>query len=178
MSEVQRQLDAIAPISALVRGKATTGDSVDFADNYARPGDLVFCDPPYSDAQYGRFYHVLEGIARGGWEGVFGAGRAPVNSDRPSSDFSRRTQAVNATGKLLTALAANQTTVLWTYPEGVRSNGLTVTDIRMLAEPIFKVTELRIPMRHSTLGGSEVNHKDRHGRRDLHEVLFRLESRA
>jgi len=176
-TELKRQLEAIAPSPALVKGAAVTGDSVVFAQQCVRDGDLVFCDPPYSEAQYSRFYHVLEGIAIGGWSHVSGAGRAPEGSERPSSDFSRKTRAVAATDRLITGLAQHRTTVLWTYPEGIRSNGLTVDDIRACAEHHFTVSETRIPMRHSTLGGSQLNHEQRHGRRDLHEVLFRFDPR-
>lgn len=176
--ETQRQLNTLGPQPAKVLGRAITGDSVTYAQRHIQDNDLVFCDPPYSEAQYSRFYHVLEGIARGGWSEVSGAGRAPSGSDRPSSDFSRRTQAVRATGRLLNALAKHRTTVLWTYPEGERSNGLTVDDIRDAASASFHITETRIPMRHSTLGGSEVNHAQRLGRKDLHEVLFRFDRKA
>lgn len=176
-AELLRQLNLIAPSPARVKGKTVIGDSVAFTRRRLVDGDLVFCDPPYSDAQYSRFYHVLEGIAQGGWSEVFGAGRAPSGADRPSSDFSRKSRAVSATSDLVEALAAKQCTVLWTYPEGDRSNGLTVEHIREEAEKHFVVSEMLIPMRHSTLGGSKENHDSRHGRRDLREVLFLMKPR-
>lgn len=173
--ELKRQVLKVAPAVALRRGVTVTGDSVTYASRRIRDGDLVFCDPPYSEAQYSRFYHVLEGIAVGGWDSVSGAGRAPASSQRPSSDFSRRSRAVSATENLIEALSRKRTTVLWTYPEGDRSNGLTVEHIRASAETRFRVSETRIPMRHSTLGGSVNNHDQRQGRRDLYEVLFRFD---
>ncbi|WP_442977826.1 DNA adenine methylase [Salinibacterium sp. CAN_S4] len=72
---------------ALLKGRTIVGDGVKSATKKLAGGDSIFCDPPYSDAQYSRFYHVLEGIARGGWDQVLGAGRAPIGSDRPSSDL-------------------------------------------------------------------------------------------
>lgn len=178
-TEVQRQLNHLGPRPALRKGAVHTGDSVEFVTKNIRDGDLVFCDPPYSEAQYSRFYHVLEGIARGGWQQVSGAGRAPAGHERPSSEFSRRTRAVSATRRLLAELARKRTTVLWTYPEGDRSNGLTVEDIREAANESFVVKETRIPMRHSTLGGvASTSAAERGGRKDLHEVLFQLVSKA
>lgn len=174
-TELTRQVNAIAQAPARALGTVVTGDSVTFANRRIADGDLVFCDPPYSEAQYSRFYHVLEGIAIGGWQSVSGAGRAPAGAERVSSDFSRRTRSVQATDALIKALAKKRTTVLWTYPEGDRSNGLTVDHIREAARTDFSVRESRIPMRHSTLGGSEANHEQRLGRRDLHEILFVLE---
>jgi adenine-specific DNA-methyltransferase len=178
VTELSRQVGLVSSATAVEEGKAIVEDSVLFADHGVRPGDLVFCDPPYSEAQYSRFYHVLEGIARGGWESVHGAGRAPETTLRASSDFSRKTRAKQATRTLLDKLASQSATVLWTYPEGERSNGLTVDDIREYAEPNFVITETRIPMRHSTLGGSETHGQNRVGRRDLHEVLFQFDPRV
>jgi adenine-specific DNA methylase len=177
-SDLLRQVNLLAPSPARVTGQTVRGDSVTFARRRLADGDLVFCDPPYSEAQYSRFYHVLEGIARGGWSAVFGAGRAPSGTDRPSSDFSRKSTAVSATSRLIDALAAKRCTVLWTYPEGDRSNGLTVGHIREKAKEHFVVSETLIPMRHSTLGGSKENHDSRHGRRDLHEVLFLMKPKS
>jgi hypothetical protein len=177
VTELRRQVAIVASACAQVRGAAVTGDGVAYASSRVRSLDLVFCDPPYSEAQYSRFYHVLEGIARGGWGSVHGAGRAPAGTERPSSDFSRRTRAVDATGRLLDSLGRSGATVLWTYPEGERSNGLTVDHIREHAAKHFMISETRIPMRHSTLGGSSTHEKGRLGRKDLHEVLFRLEPR-
>jgi len=174
-TELSRQVNTIVASAAFVAGHSVTADSVAFAEHHVRHGDLVFCDPPYSEAQYSRFYHVLEGIARGGWDSVHGAGRAPLGTERSSSDFSRKTQAKTATRTLLTALAKHRATVLWTYPEGERSNNLTVDDIRAYASPHFTITESRIPMRHSTLGGSETHKRGRLGRKDLYEVLFQFD---
>jgi adenine-specific DNA-methyltransferase len=177
-NEISRQVQTMASNHAQVKGKTVTGDGVAYASSRVHKRDLVFCDPPYSEAQYSRFYHVLEGIARGGWGAIHGAGRAPAGAERPSSDFSRRTRAVAATEQLLTALGRQGATVLWTYPEGERSNGLTVEAIRDHAAPHFNISETRIPMRHSTLGGSKTHDKGRLGRKDLHEVIFRFESKT
>lgn len=176
-AELFRQLKALSSEFALAKGTVHTGDSLEFVKKHIGEGDLVFCDPPYSAAQYSRFYHVLEGIAVGGWQRVLGAGRASGPNERLSSDFSRKTKANTATADLIASLAAKGATVLWTYPEGDRSNGLNVDAIRQSAKRYYSVAETRIPMRHSTLGGSLVNHKPRPGRRDLHEVLFLFEPR-
>lgn len=177
-ADVHHQLAALAPFPARTKGLATVGDSIEFARTQVRQGDLVFCDPPYSEAQYSRFYHVLEGIARGGWAQISGAGRAPQTELRPSSQFSLKTGAANATASLIGHLARTSCTVLWTYPEGERSNGLTVDHIRREALRHFRVSETLIPMRHSTLGESKENHENRHGRRELQEVLLLMSPRA
>lgn len=175
--EVQKQLYALAEDHALIAGTTWVGSAQDFVDRRLRDGDVLFCDPPYSEAQYSRFYHVLEGIARGGWPSVSGAGRAPVGSLRESSEFSRRTTSVDATLRLIRAAAKRRVTMLWTYPEGERSNGLTVESIREIARQHFEVEETLIPMRHSTLGGSSTTNKKRAGRKELNEVLLEFRPR-
>lgn len=172
--ELIRQVERMAATHAKVRGLAHTGDGLEFAKKRIIAKDLVFCDPPYSDAQYGRFYHVLEGIAVGGWPAVFGAGRAPEVSMRASSSFSGSTKAEESAKVLLESLAGAGATVLWTYPEGDRSNRLTVDMIRDSASRFFSIEEHRIPMRHSTLGGSSSSGNLRNSRKYLDEILFVL----
>lgn len=47
----------------------------------AQDGGLVFLDP-LSGVHYGRFYHVLESVARGGVSDVTGAGRCLLRTVR------------------------------------------------------------------------------------------------
>lgn len=173
-THLRAELSNLAGSFALRRGKTVVGDGLTYAGSKLRKGDLVFCDPPYSDAQYSRFYHVLEGIAIGGWPQVSGAGRSPEISHRASSSFSRRTESVSAMGALLKSCALASSVVMITYPEGHRSNGLTVEAIREMASKRFRLEEVRISNRHSTLGGSSADGTVRSGRKDLHEVLFTL----
>jgi adenine-specific DNA-methyltransferase len=172
--EIRKHTGLISSSYAKTRGEALVGEGLEYLQTNLRDGDLVFCDPPYSSAQYGRFYHVLEGIARGGWESVSGAGRAPTVSARASSLFSLKSSAATAATELMDALAAKRVTALWTYPEGERSNGLTVDYIREEAGKRFAVDESRVPMRHSTLGGSNLGGLARSSRHELYEVLFCL----
>jgi adenine-specific DNA-methyltransferase len=138
------------------------------------PGDLVFCDPPYSDVQYSRFYHVLEGIASGGWESVSGSGRSPSIAQRASSDFSLKRVAVKAMGALLDSLRERQCRVVVTFPAADASNGLSARKIVEMAEPRWTVEELYVDSRHSTLGGSGTG---RGGRRNLQEAVLMMAPR-
>ena len=56
-------LTGLAPPFTQKKGMARTGDAVEEAKGL-RESDLAIVDPPYSAAQYSRFYHVLETIAR------------------------------------------------------------------------------------------------------------------
>lgn len=168
---------ALGSTYAQTAGSAIVGDAQDFARTSIREGDLVFADPPYSEAQYSRFYHVLEGIYRGGWPSVDGMGRAPDLRERHKSSFSSRKRSVAATTELLENCARAGATVMLTYPEGQRSNGLTVDGIREISVAAFEIEEVRMPMTHSTLGGNGTGGQ-RSARHELHEVVFTLRPRA
>lgn len=168
-------LSALAPRHAQRRGKALLGDAATWAARVAR-GSTVFCDPPYSDVQYSRFYHVLEGIARGGWSGVNGAGRSPELALRSSSKFSYRSQSTQAITDLLEQLASREATVLFTFPAGEASNGMSGDGVRTLARRHFRVRGLRMPHTHSTLGGpaalAGAARNARNARKPIEELLL------
>jgi adenine-specific DNA methylase len=179
VTELTKEVTEISGQHAQVKGSTYVGDAQGYLDRELRDGDLLFCDPPYSEAQYSRFYHVLEGIYQGGWPAISGAGRAPDGQLRPTSLFSGKVSAQGAFEDLLKSAATRDCRMVVTYPEGERSNGLSVNDIvQMSRDSGFAVAEKRIPMRHSTLGGSSLHSSGRSGRKDLHEVVFVLRSPA
>ncbi|WP_205473941.1 DNA adenine methylase [Nocardioides sp. SYSU D00038] len=165
-------LNALAPRFARRRGSAVVEDANDYAVRV--PMDAtVFCDPPYSDVQYSRFYHVLEGIARGGWPEVHGAGRAPDLPLRTSSRYSLRTASEKALDELLDGLRSRRATVLLTFPSGDASNGVSGDIARNLAKKYFKVRSQLLPHTHSTLGGpATAKTGSRMARRPLNELLL------
>lgn len=174
LEECQRQVEQISKRHAIVRGEARTGDALEIATELWED-DLVFCDPPYSAVQYSRFYHVLEGIACGGWPNVYGAGRSPERILRPSSGFSMKTKAVSAMSNLLARLRQRSCRVLVTFPDLRASNGLSSSDIVALASGSWKVREQYVESVHSTLGGS--GNVGRGSRRSLREAVLLLEPR-
>jgi hypothetical protein len=108
---------------ALVAGSALVGDAQVVASRL-REGDLAFVDPPYSSAQYSRYYHVLETVARGYCGDIDGAGRYPPIAERPSSVFSRRALASSALLDLLDVLAERRCSTILTFPQHAGSNGV------------------------------------------------------
>ncbi|WP_372491647.1 DNA adenine methylase [Gordonia zhenghanii] len=174
--ECQRQVSILAARHAKVKGQARVGDALEAVSSLGDE-DLVFCDPPYSAVQYSRFYHVLEGISRGGWNGVFGAGRSPARGYRESSDFSMKAQASSAMAQLLSALRERSCRVLVTFPDADASNGLSSSDIVALAGDSWHVREHYVDSTHSTLGGSS-SQGGRGGRRALKEAVLLFEPRT
>ncbi|WAC23448.1 DNA adenine methylase [Blastomonas sp. SL216] len=158
---VRARVADIAPRVAQKTGKAHCVDANELA-NEAREGDLVFLDPPYSGVHYSRFYHVLEGVARGAVGDVSGSGRYPQLSERPSSDFSMLTTSKRAFDDLLAILARNKASVIITFPAGKASNGLSGDDVKAIAAEHFRIEEAKISSRFSTLGGDLKHRAARH----------------
>lgn len=173
IAECEKSLLQLSPRHAKVRGEANVADAMNAISN-VESGDLVFCDPPYSAVQYSRFYHVLEGIARGGWPAVSGAGRAPDRSLRPSSAFSLKSQAKKAMQTMLDRLSDKKCRVLITFPDADASNGLSGRDIIAIASAKWRVGERYVDSTHSTLGGTK-SEGGRGGRRQLQEAVLLLE---
>lgn len=155
---------------ATVQGKAYCASAEALAKR-AEPGDLAFVDPPYSGVQYSRFYHVLETIARGTIDEVFGSGRYPPPDERPASDFSKVTTSRKALGRLLEILSNNGASAIVTFPAGTASNGLSGDMVKEVASNYFRIKEEKVTSRFSTLGGSS---KNRSARKDTEELILTL----
>ncbi|MGC3952835.1 MAG: DNA adenine methylase [Propionicimonas sp.] len=175
-SAVANAAAQLAPAFARRKGKALVGEA-EVAVAALGEGDLVFCDPPYSAVQYSRFYHVLEGIARGGWDEVSGSGRAPARSSRKTSSFSMKSKATSAMKALLDGLRERECRVIITFPDADASNGLSGQQIITMAEEAWTSKPYYIDSVHSTLGGSS-DGGTRGGRRLLKESVILLTPKA
>jgi len=170
----RKALGEICPQYAKVSGEVFIADAIEFATSL-KPSDLVIVDPPYSGVQYSRFYHVLETIARGYCSPVSGAGRYPPMSERPQSDFSKKSQSKLALERLLKTLSTAEATVIFTFPAGECSNGLSGRVVTNTARTWFDVEERLIGGQFSTLGG---NNNHRASRKPSNELLLLLRPKA
>ncbi len=136
------------------RGGALVSNANDFAKEVRR-GDLVFIDPPYSEVQYSRFYHVLETIAQGRCSKVSGVGRYPPQLERPRSEYSLRSQSSKALESILDILSSKGCKVVMTFPRKECSNGLSGDQVISLSEKYFRNVATTTPdhAELSTLGG-------------------------
>lgn len=157
---IKKALGLICPLHAKSKGEAFIGDALDFCNNIT-DRDLVFIDPPYSNVQYSRFYHVLETIARGkSHVEVSGVGRYPSFEQRPQSKFSNSSTSQSELERLLKLLAQKRCKVVFTFPAGEASNGLSGRMIFKVASQWFDVKEISMILgQFSTLGGNNV-HRD------------------
>ncbi|MGO8905529.1 MAG: DNA adenine methylase [Solirubrobacteraceae bacterium] len=157
----------IAARKANVRGEAMVDDAKHIAESVIAAGDLVFVDPPYSAAQYSRFYHVLETVAKGDCGDVSGEGRYPPSSERPRSLYSLRSRAPQELADLLDALGHTGCEVVMTFPQQQCSNGLSGEAVIDLAKQWFEVDVSSVVMHHSTLGGNNMRRAARRSSREL-----------
>ncbi|WP_374990261.1 DNA adenine methylase [Brevibacterium sediminis] len=169
-------VERLAAAFATVRGEARVGDAQSTVPTLGE-GDFVFCDPPYSSVQYSRFYHVLEGIGRGGWDEVSGNGRAPARASRKTSEFSMKSKAPAAMKNLLVGLRRRGCRVMITFPDADASNGLSGQDIIAMASEDWTVQPHYVNSIHSTLGGSN-DGTPRGGRKKLKEAVIILAPRS
>lgn len=170
LSRVREAAEILVSMCALRRGDTKTGDANEIAREVTEE-DLVFVDPPYSDVQYSRFYHVLETIARGECGVVSGVGRYPPFTERPSSDYSRVRASSTAMADLLEILATTGAAVVVTFPEQQCSNGLSGLRIEEMAKQHFQVVKRTVTSRFSTLGGNTRNRDARSIRNELILVM-------
>jgi adenine-specific DNA-methyltransferase len=167
----RKSLETLCPRYANVRGQAIVAPALHIAGTLCAD-DLVIVDPPYSEVQYSRFYHVLETIARGYCGNVSGIGRYPPINERPQSAFCNRSQSKIALQDLFTILSRTQATVILTFPSGECTNGLSGDYIKRIVRAHYKIREEIIKGQFSTLGG---NNKHRTSRKSSSELLLLLE---
>jgi adenine-specific DNA-methyltransferase len=115
---------------------------------------VIYADPPYTDDQYSRFYHILETLCLYDYPTVHGAGLYRPN--RFQTPFSLKAHASAALCALVEASARTGADLVLSYP----ANGLAMKsgiDIRALLRRHFKRVEVSRSMEHthSTFGASK-----------------------
>lgn len=167
-SVCKESLEQFSKLYAKKKGSVIVKDAQDIK---YKKGDLVIVDPPYSGVHYSRFYHVLETIARGKCGPVTGIGRYPDPAERPQSKYSNTSQAKEALEKLLKKLSQSGATVIFTFPKGKCSNGLSGSIIKSTAKKWFDIENQVVHGHFSTLGG---NNNNRSYRIQSEELLLLL----
>lgn len=134
-------------------------DATEFVRSLAvePPGDIgdlvIYADPPYSRAQYSRYYHVLDTLILYDYPAATGKGR--YRGDRFETDFSRAAQVEAAMDDFIGAAATTGAPLYLSYPR----NGLLFRhggDLRELMRSHYPRVRLAMtrPLSHSTLGGA------------------------
>lgn len=114
---------------------------------------VIYADPPYSRAQYSRYYHVLETLVAYDYPACTGKGR--YRHDRFQTGFSQTAKVVEAFTGFIDACADLEAPLYVSYP----SNGLlrqAGADILSILHERYSAVALveRVVLSHSTLGGA------------------------
>jgi adenine-specific DNA-methyltransferase len=139
------------------RNRAFNRDSLELIPHFARTSaDLavIYADPPYTDDQYSRFYHVLETLCLYDYPKVTGAGLYRPN--RFQTSFSLKAQSAAALSSLIETSANTGADLILSYP----TNGLAIkagVNVRALLKKHFRRVEIchSMPHEHSTFGASK-----------------------
>jgi len=162
-----------ASLKAKVGGQVSHSDAVSLTQKLT-PRDVAFIDPPYSEVQYSRFYHVLESISRGSVGEVSGMGRYPALASRPQSKFCLLTKSAEAFDELMLGVACSGADALVTFPAQDASNGLSGDLVEAISGQYFRIKARKVTSLFSTLGGNSVS---RHARKTATELILHLEPR-
>ena len=115
---------------------------------------VVYCDPPYTDDQYSRFYHIWETLVLNDYPAVTGVGL--YRPDRFTTPFSLRSKVKAAFQTLVEEVAVTGADLVLSYP----SNGL-LHDVGGhpldVLRSVYAEAELvaQIEHNHSTMGASK-----------------------
>jgi hypothetical protein len=168
LERCMKNLKLLCPKYAKLPGHVITADAQNVISQL-NSRDLVFIDPPYSGVQYSRFYHVLETVAQCNKQiHVYGVGRYPPLNERPQSKFSNISQAKDALKSILKGISEQRSTIIFTFPSGDSSNGLSGDYIKTVASEWFLVEDKNtIEGQFSSLGGNNGNRKARNKSSEL-----------
>ncbi|MDR6189192.1 adenine-specific DNA-methyltransferase [Agrobacterium pusense] len=124
-----------------------------FKNKLPRPS-VIYADPPYTDDQYSRFYHVLETLILYDYPEVSGSGI--YRSSRFRTPFSLKSQTVSALHELVSAVSSAGADLVLSYP----TNGLVYKaghDPIEIMKKHFRSVErcYAISHDHSTFGASK-----------------------
>jgi adenine-specific DNA-methyltransferase len=124
------------------------------AHGFKQKPSVIYADPPYTDDQYSRYYHIWETITLYDYPTSSGAGR--YRPDRFVTPFSQKTKVVAAMRKLIESSRTLDADLVLSYP----GNGLLMEvgfdPVQILSESYKTVSVVHcIDYEHSTMGGSK-----------------------
>jgi len=115
---------------------------------------VVYADPPYTDDQYSRYYHILDTLVLYDYPAVSGAGL--YRTGRFTTSFSLLGKTVKAFDAFISATARLGADLVLSYPSNGLAHKAGVDPITILAKHFRKVECCcSLPRQHSTFGASK-----------------------
>lgn len=129
---------------------------------------VIYADPPYTQDQYSRYYHIYETAVL--YDHPSCEGRGLYRPDRASSPFSLASKVEQAFDELIEAASRLKSCLVLSYPQSGMLRNSDETIPKMI-KAHFGITPDRfeLPHRHSTMGASKgaTTH-------DVTEVIYRV----
>ena len=153
-------LSDLAPLGTKdwrLKNKGFHGDALELlqelGENKMRPG-VIYADPPYTDDQYSRYYHIYETLLLYDYPPARSAGR--YRPDRFSSPFSLKTKVLGAIENMIARSADLECDLILSYPETGLLPDSKGTILSLLRSHYGRnVSTVALEHRHSSLGGSK-----------------------
>jgi adenine-specific DNA-methyltransferase len=122
-------------------------------EDWPRTKLVIYADPPYSRAQYSRYYHVLETLVLYDYPEATDKGR--YRGDRFQTEFSQKAQVVDAMTTFVQTAAATNAPLYLSYPK----NGLVYKaggDILSILSQHYRKARIvaSVDLNHSTMGAA------------------------
>lgn len=115
---------------------------------------VIYADPPYTDDQYSRYYHILETLIKYDHPTVTGKGR--YRPDRFQTPFSQRGGTASAFNDLVRHSAALKADLVVSYPTNGLLQEVGVDPLQILRQHYPRVViAYETPHQHSTFGASK-----------------------
>jgi adenine-specific DNA-methyltransferase len=151
------ELSAVGDVCWRRRNKSFNQDSLELLPALLCSKEIpsvVYADPPYTDDQYSRFYHIFETLILYDYPAVSGAGL--YRPDRFSSSFSLKSKAATAFENLVTAAAKLGADLVLSYPTNGLVHEAGASPRRILSKYYRRVEcSYSLSWSHSTFGASK-----------------------
>ncbi|WP_223788953.1 DNA adenine methylase [Marinicella meishanensis] len=118
---------------------------------------IVYADPPYTNDQYSRYYHVFETLLLYNFPDSTGCGRYPEG--RFSSPFCLKTKIVNAFEQLFCGVFDHSIPLVLSYPSDGLLSKVGVDVVEFANDMFAKVEVIENQISHSTMGASKGSQK-------------------
>lgn len=151
------ELNPVGSASWRSKNKTFNADSLDLLrelDSYKQKPSVVYADPPYTDDQYSRYYHVWETLVLYDYPEVFNGGR--YRPDRFCTPFSKSGTVIGAMDNLIKGVKNLGADLVISYPDNGLLTKKGVGILELLKRHYKKVDiAFELDYEHSTLGASK-----------------------
>ena len=135
---------------------ATLSDSTTLLTtrDHSSQAKVVYCDPPYTDDQYSRFYHVWETLVLYDYPVVTGQGR--YRPGRFRTNFSLASRVEEAFRQMISDVASSEADFVLSYPSNGLLHAIGGCPLALIREkyPAARIAA-EIEYSHSTMGASK-----------------------